>query len=113
MSTPKGDDNRTEVKSFLMEAGLWTLPSTCPLLHREIEEALEKFLWMHPYAMMDDELTVVDQLHRVRKGLLQNLIWKRAHMKKLNLISALRKLEGELQQAVDAETEGGVPLPRL
>lgn len=102
----------SEASSFLMESVLWTLPPTIPLQHREIEEALEKYLWNHPYALMDDELGAVRFVRDTRHMLLINIALRRAVAKRTALYSSLRKLEQELLTAVGEVSEDGVALPK-
>lgn len=101
--------------SFIMESVLWTLPpSVASVQHREIEEALEKFLWGHPYALMSDDLITAEYVHATRKQLLVNLALRRAVTRKMTILAALRKLtESDLHGAVEAKSEDGVLLPEV
>lgn len=101
--------------SFIMESVLWTLPpSVANVHHREIEEALEKFLWGQPHALMSDDLVTAEYVHAIRTQLLTNLSLRRCITRKMTILAALRKLtEVDLKAAVEAESEDGVLLPEV
>jgi hypothetical protein len=100
--------------SFLMESVLWTLPaSMATVQHREIEEALEKFLWGQPYALMSDDLVSAEYVNSIRCQLLVNLALRRAVTRKVTILASLRKLEIDIRSVVEAETEEGVALPQV
>jgi hypothetical protein len=101
--------------SYIMENVLWTLPpSVASVQHREIEEALEKFLWGQPYALMSDDLITAEYVQAIRKQLLVNIALRRAVTRKMTILSTLRKLtDSDLRSAVEAESEDGVQLPAV
>lgn len=84
-----------------------------PIVLREVEEALEKYLYHHRYALVSDSGLVRSLLASVRDLLVENISLKRALARKVNVIGTAKKIEADARSAVEANSEDGIPLPKV
>lgn len=85
--------------THMSESVLLTLPRAVPLLYREVEQELEKYLLDDPWALMEDTGEASLWTEEIRVTYTQNLLLSRQLHKMHTLKDGLEKLIADVRQA--------------